>query len=49
MFEIIIALSIGSVIGIIGARLMVTAKDQESIIFILGTLILWVTGNYSND
>ena len=44
LFEIIIALSIGSVMGIIGARLMVTAKDQESIIFILGTVILWVTG-----
>lgn len=43
VFDIIIALFIGSAIGIIGAKLLVTAKEHDSIIFILGAVILWVT------
>ena len=43
ILEIIISLSIGGVIGFIGARLLITAKDQESIIFILAAVVLWIT------
>jgi len=44
VIEIIMALSIGSVIGLIGAWLLATAKDQETVIFILAAIILWITG-----
>ena len=44
LIEIIGAILVGSLIGGIGARLLITAKDQENVIFILGTIILWVTG-----
>ncbi len=44
LFEITASLAIGSVIGFIGGKLLTAAKDQEAIIFVLGIIVLWVTG-----
>jgi len=44
LLDIFISLGIGSGIGIAGARLLVTAKDQETVVFLLGAIILWTTG-----
>ena len=44
IFEIIVSLLIGSVLGWFASRLLVTTKDQESAVFVLGTLILLVSG-----
>ncbi|HUT64166.1 MAG TPA: cation:proton antiporter [Anaerolineae bacterium] len=42
--ELVISLVIGGAAGLFAARLLVTTKDQESTVFILGTVILLVTG-----
>ena len=42
--EIMTSIVIGVIAGFLAARLLMTAKDQESTVFILGTLILLVSG-----
>jgi len=44
IFEIFLSLLIGSVLGWFASRLLITTKDQESAVFVLGTLILLVSG-----
>ncbi|MCD6307528.1 MAG: cation:proton antiporter, partial [Candidatus Latescibacteria bacterium] len=43
LIELAISVSIGLVLGFIGARLMASSRDQEAILFILGALILWIS------
>lgn len=43
LIAIIIAIAIGSVIGLVGARLMIAAKDHDTAVFLLGAIVMWVT------
>jgi len=43
LVELAVSVFIGLVLGFIGARLMTGSRDQETILFILGALILWIS------
>ncbi len=44
VLEIGVSVLIGATIGFIGARLLMSAKDHDSALFILAAVILWVSG-----